>query len=454
MNRDLARHVLRFLTTGALVVVILSAGARPANACSCVGPNPVCSAYWQTDAVFVGEVLSISLTNGSIPLANNQSIPIQQRRVHVRVTEPFSGVGATEVDVETGMGGGDCGYAFRVGEIYLIFASSRDSKLSTGICSPTKPLSVAASDLAYLRSLKNPAASRARLYGTVIARDENENDTRGIPLPSVPYAGARVVATGPAGRFEATSDRAGAFEILAPPGRYDIAVEVPADKYASAGWRNVELKDARGCAELPVLVRSDGHVTGRILDGRGLPVPALTVELIPDNRTNDRFIHPRHVARTTETGAFEITQVPPGRYVIGFNLHSGLPYPRVIFGRAGDLEWPRVASLGPGDRVGLGDLTVPPRLRIRSITGVVRDPSGVPISGAKVYLKATAQGSDLVGEAATTNSDGRFSLAALEGYLYFLKAEMVREPTDGGRLRSSPTVAVPDQGTVNLTIVK
>jgi len=431
---------------------VLGLHARSAEACTCAGPNPVCSSYWQHEAVFVGQVISIESVPGEIALSNNQTFPITLRRVHLRVTEAFSGVTTAEVDVETGAGGGDCGYAFQVGSTYVVYAYGKSGKLGTGICSPTKPLSAAGADLAYLRSLKEPAPTRARLYGTVRAWDDNENDPQGPSPAHLPYAGAQITATGAAGQFEATSGQSGTFEILAPAGRYDFTVRVPDGKYALPGWPNVELKDVRGCAELPVVVHSDGRVAGRVRDARGQPIDGLTVELVADNHLNDRFLNLRHVARTATSGAFEISQVPPGRYVIGFNTRPGLPYPRTIFGSEDASASPRVITLAAGERVTLGDLVLPASLSIRTVTGVVRDTSGDAIAGAKVYLKANSTGVDLVGQAATTGADGRFSLAVIEGYSYFTMAEVVGQPGDAVRIKSSAILPVPPSGTIALTI--
>jgi hypothetical protein len=117
--------------------------ARPAFACSCMAPNPVCHSFWNTGAVFVGEVESIT----DLPMVRTSppAFFLNSRRVHLRVREQFSGAHTEEVDVFTGLGGGDCGYAFAVGTSYLVFANARsDKNLATGICDRTKPLAEAA----------------------------------------------------------------------------------------------------------------------------------------------------------------------------------------------------------------------------------------------------------------------------------------------------------------------
>jgi hypothetical protein len=52
--------------------------------------------------------------------------------------------------VSTGYGGGDCGYLFKPGVDYLIYAHGSPNDLSVVICSRTAELSHAGEDLSYL----------------------------------------------------------------------------------------------------------------------------------------------------------------------------------------------------------------------------------------------------------------------------------------------------------------
>ena len=174
-----------------LVGVALAAVPVKADACSCVGPNPVCSAFWQTDAVFVGEVVSIGEQPRSVEVVGGRSIPTRVRMVRLRVAEVFSGVTSKEVDVETGMGGGDCGYPFEIGASYIVFGHRSAKGLSTGIRSPTRPLDAGDPDLAYLRSVRGPSPGKGRIYGTIKEWDDDESDTSGVPATRRPYSAQR-----------------------------------------------------------------------------------------------------------------------------------------------------------------------------------------------------------------------------------------------------------------------
>lgn len=76
----------------------------------------------------------------------------------------WKGIKDKMVTVETGLGGGDCGYGFQEGESYLIYAyrtNGEDGKpgpLRTNICTRTRPLSKAKGDIKALGDSKMPPA--------------------------------------------------------------------------------------------------------------------------------------------------------------------------------------------------------------------------------------------------------------------------------------------------------
>ena len=90
--------------------------------------------------------------------------PWPKRVVRMKIGDVLSGVetGQKEIEIVTGNGGGDCGYAFRSGVDYVVYAyKNSEGRLETGICSRTRPLMDAAEDVAYLRAIaKLPADGR------------------------------------------------------------------------------------------------------------------------------------------------------------------------------------------------------------------------------------------------------------------------------------------------------
>ena len=130
-----------------VTLVAVTAWAPVALACSCMAPGPPAEERESADAVFCGEVVAAEPTQRQTDYGN-----LQQVRVEIALGSVWKGVPEGEtVELWTGSGGGDCGYHFEVGEDYLVYAyEGDDGSLSTGICSRTRPLADAETDLAAL----------------------------------------------------------------------------------------------------------------------------------------------------------------------------------------------------------------------------------------------------------------------------------------------------------------
>jgi hypothetical protein len=79
-----------------------------------------------------------------------------------KVLESWKGVERETISLFGGTECCFCEYMFEVGESYLVYASARvgyQNKLGTTICSRTKPLSQAATDLKYLEKKKKGGSS-------------------------------------------------------------------------------------------------------------------------------------------------------------------------------------------------------------------------------------------------------------------------------------------------------
>jgi hypothetical protein len=125
--------------------------------CSCAGPVSPREQFERSDAVFRGVVVKVSTRREEY----GPGQWLLRKRVIVRVTERWKGVEGDRVVVRTGMSDADCGYPFRRGREYLIYArATRDSVLATGICTRTRQIEHAGEDLRELRALA-PAAAAA-----------------------------------------------------------------------------------------------------------------------------------------------------------------------------------------------------------------------------------------------------------------------------------------------------
>lgn len=146
-----------------VTLLLFSITTTEVNACTCGGDRPPCEAYWEASAVFIGAV-----TGGSIIPLMIEGHQYQQRLVTFAIETAFRGVEGSPAEVITGMGGGDCGFAFRRGERYLVYTSTNpeDKKLHTSICHRTRALSEAGEDLEYIRGLAS-AVPGALIFGEV-----------------------------------------------------------------------------------------------------------------------------------------------------------------------------------------------------------------------------------------------------------------------------------------------
>ena len=150
-------------------------GASNALACSCiqVGKADPMAAVGGTDAVFRARAVTTAmvLTNddGAILRKGGQKTPtgFVQRLVALRVEELFKGDVAPLTILITGSGAGDCGYAFKEGKEYLVFATLSSEKqftklarsakvLTTSICTFTQATEGATELLTSLRTKYPP----------------------------------------------------------------------------------------------------------------------------------------------------------------------------------------------------------------------------------------------------------------------------------------------------------
>ncbi len=123
----------------------------PAFACTCEPPPPPLDALEGADAVFAGEVVSIEESPIGDDGIWSSADPVT---VTLSVDEVWKGLAVQDVTILTVSSGDSCGFGFDEDERYLVYAyrNSYDfpGKLSTHLCSRTRPTNFAAEDLAVL----------------------------------------------------------------------------------------------------------------------------------------------------------------------------------------------------------------------------------------------------------------------------------------------------------------
>lgn len=113
--------------------------AAEALACSCMPPGPPKEELKEADAVFVGKVVRLETEGDEFT---------GQLKATIRASKVWKGPVRRYVVVRTARQGSMCGYGFQTSQKYVVYTyKSEDGRLTTNICSRTKPLAQAAEDL-------------------------------------------------------------------------------------------------------------------------------------------------------------------------------------------------------------------------------------------------------------------------------------------------------------------
>ena len=439
-----------------MVAAAFGAIPRPAEACTCVTGSAVCEDYWKTSAVFLGRVETIA----RVPTKGATGLP-SPRRVTFSVLERFRGVTTRTVDVRTGSGGGDCGYPFKEGIEYLVFASVNEStgELATGICSRTQPAAAADEDLAYARAVASGSAPAGRVFGEVLlgarALSSSQRAVQPQAMPNVRVSLERNGLT-----TEAVSDPQGKFAVDGlNPGTYAVSIDLAPEYYGDVFPKTIDLPDPRACAKVAAMAFFDGRVQGRVVDDRGHPIAGLTVELTVPAGLDPPAVAERLRALTNGDGLYELTRVPPGRFVIGLNTQrdreGSLPLPRVFLPGVERLNDARRVTVRGGEHVAVPDFVVPRNIAYVAIEGIVLGHDGVPAQRVRVYLKGPGPNDYILTEPAITDTNGRFVLAAVKGREYRAFAERPAGAERSSLIESSeqiPVTAGDDLSPLKLTL--
>lgn len=342
----------------ALTLLALAGAALRADACSCLTLAQPCEAAFQADVVFSGVVRGIE------GIGAESGFP-SAYRVSLEVIDGFRGVEGPTVTIVTPTDSAACGYHFVQGERYLVYADEAGGELRAGICSRTQPLAAAAADLAFLKTLAGPAPAGARVFGRV---RHDATDLSGARLGAYDLpADLTIALTGPAGTREVRPDADGDYELTGlPTGSYEMTIRPPTGFAASprsTGYR-IELPDPRACAARDLAVIRDGRISGTVSSADGTIPAGVRILLAEASSRTDAGTYVRSRQQVLgPDGAFLLTGLPPGRYVVGVLSASqdSVPLPRPSWFHPGTAAWAdaRIIDLGPGERQVLPALRLP-----------------------------------------------------------------------------------------------
>jgi hypothetical protein len=409
--------------------------------------TPPCQAYWQASAVFAGQVVGVSRVK-----VKEGGGSYDQRSFRFAVERAYRGVQGDFVEVQTGLGGGDCGYHFEMGERYLVYGYARKDgdPISTGICTRTAPLAGASEDLQYIAGLSRPKGGGV-IFGGVSKPRRETRDDGGQQIKvnvQVPQAGVKVSVAGEGGTYEASTDAAGRFRFEAlPAGEYVLRLVPPETLYVYGPERKVKIGDG-GCAVEHFTVESNGRLTGVVYDAEGRPFARAALLLSEAEHGKDRWRG--HIAHATSDaeGRYKFEGVPPGRYILnmrfdGQETSSASPFPNVYHPRTRDPSEAAVIEIGEGELINDYHLRLPPPPAERLVEGVVVWPDGSPAEG--VNLNYRASGHEHASYGVKIAAGGRFSFKAYEGLVYTIQASY---RSAKGEWVASQTFTVPEAGAV------
>jgi hypothetical protein len=336
------------MRSAVLVSIALMLMFNPASAfgCSCVPSPPGTKrarelAEWKSQgiaAIFEGSVEDAELKSRLIEASVGDLVPGNLEQggpvmlVTFSVSRVYRGAQKPRMQVETGLGGGDCGFGFEIGKQYLVYAYKGESgRFSTGICTATALLEKSKANLAYLRGdpivpefAGSPSRGKvARLCVRVIqdvsdhAGDEDEDDS--VLL-------FRVGQKSPIPSDEAEPDGKGLFCAGdVDPGKYRLLFRAMSGDAVTSYvyYPGVTKLSEASSAD----IRAGRDVSGLVLRIR--PQPTFSVKGVLSTSNNSRlptdakvilvsveqpFFALDYAAEVSPNGSFDFPKVLEGRY--------------------------------------------------------------------------------------------------------------------------------------------
>ena len=431
-----------------------------ASACSCNRSSP-CQAYANADAVFVGRILRATDKKGE--------------RIHqVQIDEHFFGTdNRTVVNISTDQSS-SCAFSMGVGGTYLIYAykHEKDGSWGTGMCSRTEVVEIAGEDLDYLRAVKKSKSEGAILQGVIGEFNSDYN-----AKPRKPAEVNKVYVESDTGaQFETDVAADGKYEINnLKAGKYTVSLKLPAGLINSEDVDNYYKEDpekkkveisGRGCAVKNFAIKTDGGVSGKVLDANGLPVEGLQVNLFRFSDKQTQFDEPAETEPddaqpetddSTESesaesnnsdneekefsedytdwsekdGSYSFKGLPAGRYLLGIEVDDywdinskGVEYSPMYYPNARRKGQALIIELKKAESKVDFDFLLLPKNKKRQIAGQIiwSDNRPAPKVDADLYAKR-----DGIKRAEWTrlkiNEKGEFTIDAYEGIEYLITAQ-------------------------------
>jgi len=334
--------------------------------CPWMVQHPPCAEFWRAHAVFIATATEVQIK----PQRFGVPPPITAR---LKIEESFKGIKEKEILLELS----DCGYQFRQGEKYLVYAHRRDNKLNVRIGGTrTKPLVEATEDLDYLRSFQR-GEPQAQIVGKIGQQTAEIKSSKNFSFSDwfffgAPMAGINIFAKGVEQTYETFSDVKGEYKFFGlPTGEYEIWANYPS--YFES--KKIKVKTtAQGCGVGDIKTWRKGSISGRVTDAGGAVVADLGVSLVLADTTSEEILEEReneivwNLASTNEKGEYFFSMLPAGRYYLVINRaqfertrgsEQAQKVPRLFYPGVSSIEEAIVISIEEGEQVEKKDFRLP-----------------------------------------------------------------------------------------------
>jgi hypothetical protein len=426
---------------GLALVTIVFAATR-SEACSCAGGASPCQEYGRASAVFVGTVVSVRTVPRPANSDKDETEYWAPRRFKFFIEKSFLGLTGTETEVSTGLGGGDCGYDFKIGERYVVYAyqTGRTGRLVTSICSRTNPFESAKSDLDFLRSLESERPG-VTISGEI--RRMRQNVATGDSGYVGPMENFAVVVEGEGERKEVRTDADGRYRLTGlSPGKFKVTLLLPDELFTYKPEQEITVAD-RGCATVNYSVVDNGRLSGKVLNPEGQPAAGVMLALMDANRIDPKTNWGKLV-RADKDGNYSFSALPSGKYVLAVNLNR-FPepndptnaYPRTYYPGVTDISKAEVISLAPGENLREFNLQIPIRRDPSVINVKVVWDDGTPVANAGISFREVTYHDPQINYGIQADDQGYFTINGYIGQIFVIEARSNR-PYDGDPRRLGP----------------
>ena len=403
-----------------VAVGLLICFSSRADACTC-GTILPCEASARAQVVFVGLVTKTApaRSKGLMPsTALSTTLMNGATTAHFKVEENLLGTKMAEVDV---FGDGTtCDYHFKEGERYLVYAyrSQDGTTLHTNICAGTAPLSESLAHVRYQRALKN-RPSGAVFFGHLRRQYPGRRSPGAVVIIDSADRLFRA-RTNVRGEFSFSNLSGGRYRVHTVPRANFSSIEVMSE-HPQTEWE-IDIPD-HGCRREWFEIRPQGEISGQLTGTMESSEDLWLDILLAHGANKDR--NELGQARVNKKGQFKFSFLPPGKYLVGFNLKSGpfrdYPYPEFYYPGVTDRALAKVITVGGNERIDSIALPIPSRVPERTIEGFAVWPNNQPAVNVRIELINPRTGSR-DGNGVQTDERGRFSIDGMEGQTYGISA--------------------------------